>query len=384
MVDVVSEAVEQGKLGGVVWTKVSTVTETRLVHELAKAGYGWESSSDEEEGNGEGESDDDEDEEPEGLLKVIHALVRARSVGRIRYAYPVLRLVLPRIEAQCVAPVEQLLAKITRLGVQVICGPELEAAKPVREVAESMRGDPYARFTGTLNIDCTLLLALVSDLSHGSVGVEDWQHVAIQRQIVREAEDQLLPRVVYPALEGRKLVCSTEAANRCREIVATIGTSKEKARTDLIFEKGPAGVGSGERVKRLQELSNYAIPTDLCLPIQEVDVDIPGTVAKLGTLGRKVAEKLTVINQSVFLYGWAEGITTISSNRVVAREIEGVVEGNRTGEEGGPDVWICPTARSLVGKEKVRRGANGKMGWDEIEKRTAEDEEGREKGIRKE
>ena len=80
---------------------------------------------------------------------------------------------------------------------------------------------------------------------------------------------------------------------------------------------------------------------------------------ELPTVAQNVAKNLSSINQSVFMYGWYTGMTTISSNRTVAKDIETSIEANRTREdEKGPDVWLCPTARSLVGKEKTRRGYN--------------------------
>lgn len=63
---------------------------------------------------------------------------------------------------------------------------------------------------------------------------------------------------------------------------------------------------------------------------------------------------------AVFLYGWAENLTTITSNRVVATEIEQkIIEiKKRGGQEQarlkGPRLWVCDIARSLVGKEKGR------------------------------
>lgn len=68
----------------------------------------------------------------------------------------------------------------------------------------------------------------------------------------------------------------------------------------------------------------------------------------------------------------------MSSNRTVAKLIEGIIgeENERRAKEGvghggrgregtgnedtdviqGPKIWLCSTARSLVGKEKRRRG----------------------------
>lgn len=75
-------------------------------------------------------------------------------------------------------------------------------------------------------------------------------------------------------------------------------------------------------------------------------------------MARKVAEQITPINRSVFFYGWARGLTTVSSNRAVAKLIEATVsrEGDVAGVGvAGPEIWLCATARSLVGKERSRR-----------------------------
>lgn len=69
-----------------------------------------------------------------------------------------------------------------------------------------------------------------------------------------------------------------------------------------------------------------------------------------------VSEKLSEMNRSVLIYGWWSGRTTITSNRAVVRDVEGPIEEFREGEERGPSVWSCSKPRSLVGKEKERRG----------------------------
>lgn len=129
------------------------------------------------------------------------------------------------------------------------------------------------------------------------------------------------------------------------------------------------------------------------------------SLQKLPPIARAVAAELSGINQSVFLFGWEAGITTVSSNRTVAKLIEGIIgeenarrgrgrkavgvgkeEGKEGGKEGGgkggkgggqewgkeggkeggeakedgmiihgPEIWLCSTARSLVGKEKGRK-----------------------------
>lgn len=73
-------------------------------------------------------------------------------------------------------------------------------------------------------------------------------------------------------------------------------------------------------------------------------------------MAENVSEVLRGVNPSVFFFGWWSGLTTISSNRTVAKEIQKTIEENRIGDEVGPNIWLAPASRSLVGKEKERRG----------------------------
>jgi hypothetical protein len=77
---------------------------------------------------------------------------------------------------------------------------------------------------------------------------------------------------------------------------------------------------------------------------------------KLPPVAHKVEEILSDINTSVFMYGWVSKIMTITSNRTVVKQIETTIELQRDAEDlEGPLVWVCDTARSLIGKEKGRK-----------------------------
>lgn len=211
--------------------------------------------------------------------------------------------------------------------------------------------NPFASFTSTLNIDCTILLALVSDFSHCSVSAEPWFHRALKRQLEIEDEENLLPNLLYPALANRNLVCTDEAARRMREIVDTIGTLGEKQRTKLLM--GDTALSASDLRKELESLSRFEVPVSLQLPIlTQVPEEAPMT---LPPSAKAVKEQLTSINQSVFLHGWAGCITTVTSNRTVVKQIENILAKEASDEKEWPLIWLCPTARSLVGKEKGRR-----------------------------
>lgn len=172
------------------------------------------------------------------------------------------------------------------------------------------------------------------------------------------------------------MVCTAEAATRMREIVEQIGTETERIRAKLLLNDEDAGNMDASHSCSNQPLlslfaahSEYPVPPDLRLPITIKSASTTELLQHLPPIAQKVAEELSAINRSVFLYGWAKGITTMSSNRAVSKVVEGIVSGELTKHDGlegglakvrapvaGPEVWICGTARSLVGKEKMRRG----------------------------
>jgi hypothetical protein len=333
------------------WIKISTLTEKRLLFDMAKAGWLGESSNEGSDITG------DEDDEPEGLMKQAEALINASKATRVRYRHPAVCIVLPKIKRGSGREMDELIQQIQALGIKVQTSEDLAGVVPVSAALHRMTIDQFVRFSSTLNVDCTILLALVSDLSHSRVEAEDWHHRAILRQIEMESENQLLPNSLWPAMGSRPLVCARDAARRMHEIVDLIGTKSEKQRRDCLMDVESTSHWSKEqRIRGFQDLSAYAVPLDWNIPIKVVEFDIAFMQKQLPPAAEQVAKLLSPINQSVFLYGWATGMTTISSNRTVAKEIEGTIETHRLAEdEAGPDIWLCPTARSLVGKEKTRR-----------------------------
>ncbi|KUJ22127.1 uncharacterized protein LY89DRAFT_608889 [Mollisia scopiformis] len=350
-VDIVSQ-------DGMEWIKVSSRTEKRIIWDLTRAGWAGDSSSDEDD---EMQSLDDDDDEP-GLVKQIEALVKASRVTRIRYRHPTVRLILPKIKAVPDSKeVGNVLKQIRELGVDVQTSEEVSSEyPPISSVIHRMASDRFEFFSESLNIDCTILLAFASDLSHGRVEPEDWHNKAISRQIEVENQDQLLPSNLWPACGNRKMVCTRAAAVRMQEIVDIIGTETEKRRATLLLDTSTdCQLSREDRIREFQKLSDYAVPLGWALPIAVVDIDIPEIMASLPPVAEKVLESLTSINKSVFLYGWSTGKTTISSNGAVAKDVESTIEAHRMDEETiGPDIWLSASSRSLVGKEKERRGAN--------------------------
>lgn len=382
---------------------MSTVTETRLLFEQAKAG--WEnadSSSDDESSIGDDDCSPRADHSlsnppspstnPIELVRLAIDLRTASLATQIRYKHPAVRIVLPKIPIAPSPPTIAILDRILATGAVIEIGTSLSKyphnpsfalsdsdlkAHPLSTIFSKLTPNLYSSLTTTLNIDCTILLALISDLSHSpKTPHSPSHHKAITRQIELEARDHLLPECLYPALEGRDMVCTAEAATRMREIVEQIGTETERIRAKLILNDEDTGIMDASHSCSNQPLlslfaaqSEYPVPPDLRLPITIKSASTTELLQHLPPIAQKVAEELSAINRSVFLYGWAKGITTMSSNRAVSKVVEGIVSSELTKHDelegglenvresvAGPEVWICGTARSLVGKEKMRRG----------------------------
>ncbi|KAI4728474.1 hypothetical protein E4T49_03772 [Aureobasidium sp. EXF-10728] len=339
---------------GLEWFKVSLLTNNRLLFDKAKLGWEDASSSDDEEDE-EGQQDkvappeDNEDDVP--LVKMTKDLVRAAKEVRIRTRSPRITLVLPKLKEGEVAEIDKILNQLRDLGVRLLSSSSAYPSVPFESVMPHLLTDPFATFTPSLNIDCTILLALVSDFSHCSVTTEPWFHRALKRQVEIEDEENLLPNLLYPALANRQLLCTDEAARRMREIVDTIGTAGEKQRTKLFM--GDTELSSAQVREELEKQSRFEVPESLKLPIVTQVPDEEPTTLPLSA--KAVKEQLTSINQSVFLHGWARGITTVTSNRTVVKQIENILAKEASDEKEWPLIWLCPTARSLVGKEKGRK-----------------------------
>ncbi|GAM89052.1 hypothetical protein ANO11243_070860 [Dothideomycetidae sp. 11243] len=335
---------------GLEWIKVSLISNHRMLMDKAREGWGGDSSEDDCSDAESTTSDDPDSGIP--LVKMSEALLEAAKEIRIRAQHPHIRLLLPKVIEGRQPEIDKILHRLRSKGVTIECDGAAVAPRILHDVIDSMVPDPFLTFTSTLNIDCTILLALVSDFSHMEVEAEPWFHKALKRQVEIEDKENLLPNLLYPAIKGRKLVCTYEAAKRMREIVSTIGTPGEKARTEIFMNEGERDVES--RRTELKKWTKFDVPQDLNLPVQIVD-KASLSMETLPKVVTQVQETLTAINRSVFVYGWAADITTITSNRTVVKQIETVLDENAESEADWPKIWLCPTARSLVGKEKGRK-----------------------------
>lgn len=365
------------------WIKVSTVNERRLIWDLAR--QGWNPADDDDT-----ESEDEQETDSDiGILRMAQTLHRASQHTRVRYKHPRIHIVLTNMKQPLSSHISNLLDRVKRISPNIILSLGDSAflttpTPPLNTALESLVTDPYASLTPVLNVDCTILLALVSDLSHMTVVREGWFHRATIRQLEVEAAEALLPNTLYPAMQGRELVCTEEAAIRMREIVSTIATESEKRRAHLLLSDSALvasdppsdGVSSTkDTVEEWQKLSEYPLPKDLSLPIRVISAEQATVYPTLidTAVAETVCNELSILNQSVFLCGWRAGTTTLTSNRTVAKQIDSIIddaldlkssssisEQRRAEDEDpeefiGPKLWLCATSRSLIGKEKSRK-----------------------------
>ncbi|RMZ71398.1 Aspartate aminotransferase [Pyrenophora seminiperda CCB06] len=357
LVDIVAEE-------GMEWIRVSTVSEKRLLFDLAKLGWMNDSDSDSDEEDEpattrpeDAEDDEDDDEDQVDVVRNARDLARAARANPIRGRPPKVRFVLTRISSGQTPAIDTIISKIRATGATVQCGAAIPPPLPIDQVLPRLLIDQSRALSETLNIDCTILLALISDISHKPCEILDWYPVEVRMQINEEKEEHLLPSHLYPAIGGHSMVCTREAADQMKLIVETLATDTEKARADILLGQGGCAAKTPEElVVEWTSLSDYPPPPNFALPIK-IEFVNPDTITdNLPAVAREIAAQLGPLNKSIFLHGWASGLTTLSANRGRIRQIETLINehGLKDGE-AGPHIWLCGESRSLIAKHGRRK-----------------------------
>ncbi|KEF53116.1 uncharacterized protein A1O9_11024 [Exophiala aquamarina CBS 119918] len=384
---------------GLEWIKISTIAEKRLLFEIAKAG--WESYTADP-------CEDDSNESPSQiggtgqspaqleLVRMAHELRAASNCARAQFQHPHVRFVLPNIREGQIGDIDAVVADLRATGATVQCSPTLpssclfpDGCTPVQIAIldQLLPGYGHVHLTGKINLDCTILLAVISDVSHlrrehipsNPHALSGVYHSAILRQMEAEESRSMLWNDIYPLLADQTLQCTSQAAQRMREIVQCMGTQSERERADIILGEGHCAKRSARDLRQLlAKRSIHAVPPDLQLPIKVIDFE-PKDVLNPLTPDREERKpfpyivaaqamslmRLSPINCSVFLYGWKKQILTFTSNRVVASgllkvigevldrlEYDAKFNDKDHAKFYGPQIHICETARSLIGKAK--------------------------------
>ncbi|KAK8007439.1 LET1 protein [Apiospora arundinis] len=336
--------------GGLAWYKVSTMTNRKLIYDLAKEAVYC------------GDSDDDDDDPLDDenadldipLLKIAKDLTQAAANHRIRTKQPQTYIILPRVSEGENIQVDKLLQHCRRTGATILCG---AALPPVPNFSmglmEIMFPSPSSSFTKVLNIDTSVLVALASDFSHTAVPRQGWynrHHVAHWEQ---EKKEHFLPTHLYPILGNHELVCVIEAAETLRHIVSTMGTPAEKARARAILGEDGLGTVQQELITALQGLSIYDVPSTLRLPIRVVEQTGNNCQQRLNDATKRVLAGQLNPGRSVFTYGWASGTTSITCNAAAVKQMATELEGEPQLDDAvWPSIWAFPTSRPLVGTPK--------------------------------
>jgi hypothetical protein len=355
LVDVVADE-------GAEWLRVSTLSEKRLLFDLAKLGWMNDSDSDDDMPDAQpmsadNEDDEDDDEDQVDIVKNARQLARAARANPIRGRPPKVHFILTRIVAGKTKEIDNILDKIRATGATVHCTTDIPTSPPLELVLPKLLVDRSRAMSDILNIDCTILMALISDISHHACPILDWYPGEVRAQIEEEAEENLLPTHLYPAIASHPMVTTEEAADQMLVIVQTLATDAEKTRASLLLGQGDHANKSCEQlVSEWQAMSDHKIPEGFKLPIRVVASNMDTITDRLPPVAATLFNELSELNRAIFLYGWAESLTTLSANRGRARQIETVLNSQGL-EEGeiGPHIWLCGESRSLIAKHGRRR-----------------------------
>ncbi|KAJ8120844.1 hypothetical protein ONZ43_g2553 [Nemania bipapillata] len=342
--------------GGLSWYKVSTLTNRRLLFDMAKEAMYCGDSDDSDSAEGVAQNFSDVP-----LVKLALSLKMIAQGHQIRNTSPTPNLVLPRVlEGEC-AEVDKIVKLCRDLGVNVLCRGALTQPPPFSKgLLYKMVPSPKRHITEELNIDTSVLVALASDISHFQVTKESWLGQSQKDHVDLEATDPLMPKLCS-LLSNHALVCTREAANALARIVHTMGTATENARAHLLLTPEES-MTCEQRVIEFRALSIHGeeIPLSLQLPIRVVDFEGgPTETGSQNLSNAPVYDHLEVLPQpgrSVFSFGWAKNITTVTCNTLAVKQLEKRLEELPSLDPSKwPSIWAFSSSRPLVG---VRKGSD--------------------------
>ncbi|KAK4223656.1 hypothetical protein QBC38DRAFT_487281 [Podospora fimiseda] len=373
---------------GATWIKFLSISPKTLEYQVMAEGY---ESEPEEDGSDEGNRDGLRQTE---FADTVSKIILAARWNHCRH----LHLILPGLQEGKSEVVDRVLSYLRdKIGgqdvkVDVTCAgsPFLVDPPPPVDTAISaliqdrdvLVADDCGRLTETVNLDPSAIVALVTDLHHGIVPL---QPVAQQEIITKSVLDHetdnnelvsrqdILATVLYPALRGRKLVCTKFAAHYFRKLIDAISTHSEEMRASLILppSESTETLSETEIREKLQQWSTVPVPADLHLPIhivEDIDLnDVEPLIAsgKLPPMALGVARDLSRLNRSVYLYGWANRLTTITGHRGIERQVRLSIASNWTRDtdaslkgtypdELPPDIWHRHLGGYLIHRDKPK------------------------------
>lgn len=366
---------EQGKTEvsvvdrGATWLDVRWISADRLARQMADSGWSWG-----EYARGDEVPADEWEDAP--FVRQVRRAVAAARLNRHEYRIPRVRLLLPNLARGASEDIDVLLEQLARIdpGVEVAvedaASPLLTGATPpppLDETVRSLVGSDLQVLTPTLNLEHTVLVDLISDLTHLHLDPQPWQSRTTRAQIEEENAhaDGIMAPLLYPLLHGRRLVCTHEAAEHFHEMLTTVGTPTERARGRLLvpFYEPERSEPHAALRTRFNALSERPLPDGVQFPVEILSSaderwDVDG-VARLVEAGRLPAVALDIARRgllkssklSTYMHGWLAGVVTVTSNKEIRAHMRTWVEaGRRSDDERGPQLYCVEVTRNLLAK----------------------------------
>ncbi|KAL8387020.1 hypothetical protein RB595_010217 [Gaeumannomyces hyphopodioides] len=391
--------------GGTTWLRVLGITESRLLHDMAEAGWDWGRGGRGDDAHGSqsamgsaSSKDEDDDDDEDGdmgtisLIQTVQGLIQAARRNSRSHRPRTLHIVLTRVREHSHKEIGRLLGKARKMGtsqaddgtsisIVVDAADSAFCASPAPPLESALRSlapasDALGRVVSVgpvANLDASTLMALVSDISHACVPERPWHRPDIRKQVRAELSGAgpTVAGFLYPLLAGRALVCTLGAARRVRHIVGTLGSGGEPARLDAMLPVNPGQSGPEEARRELQRHSIHPVPPTLRLPIRVVDAGMAerweglvegGALPRVA--GSVARDLLNDVNMESFLYGWETGVTTVTANQTLAQQILKRTESDRAHSpacqagDGGkqePRLYVHMVRRSLGAGQQAGR-----------------------------
>ncbi|KAL7923076.1 hypothetical protein ACQKWADRAFT_66411 [Trichoderma austrokoningii] len=349
--------------GGSEWLDIRWLQADRLARQMTDCGWAWGDYQ-------MGDDVDVEEWEDTPLAKQMKRLVAAAKMNRHEYRIPRLRVIFPNITRGENEDIDVLLDQIRRLDslVEIVIEDSSSVfmttpSPPLHDAIRNLIGDELDGLTDVLNMDHTILVDLISDITHFRLQPQPWQAQTTQLQIEEEEKQGgAMVRDLYPILQGRTLVCTQEAAEHFHEVLSTVGTATERERGRLLvpYDAGTRSMSTEDIRRRFEQLSTHPLPPNVQVPIRILnetwtmatvtqavaDGRLPGVALDVAQCGAFKSSKL-----SIYMYGWATGTVTVTSNKEVRGQIRTWVEANRRHDlERGPNIWRIDVTRNLLAK----------------------------------
>lgn len=354
---------------GAEWLYIRSLNKKRLGIEMTVAGWEWQHEI--------GEEVDRNEWEECPLAQQVKKLVSAARMNRFEYRFPRIRVVLPSLRRGDNVDIDLFLDQLTKIDpnehpVEVIISDSsstfLTTPPPsFNKAISKLVGDKHrlGRLTTMLNLEHSILISLVSDITHARLKPQPWQNSQALDSIKDENSHKngIMAKILHRVLRDRKLVCTKETAERFLEVVNTVGSETERTRANILIQ--PTTPIPDARLYFSEMTIHHRLDIQVPLTVLHDSIDYTKAVVeeRLPEVALDVARfsRFNKSQLSTYMYGWMEGIVTVTSNKAVNSQIINLIEGNRKKvDEMGPRIYAVDCSRTLLAKYAVKP-----QGWDE-------------------